>query len=124
MRASMTSMPASSSSVEASTPSEVRDRTVQETTRDIEQNADTLDIPAAAARITVPWLIIHGTTDESVRFKESEALKAENRRKNTRLLPIDRGGHTFGAVHPWHAMTPELELVFDQSLAWLAAHLT
>ena len=26
--------------VEASTPSEVRDRTVQETTRDIEQNAD------------------------------------------------------------------------------------
>ena len=32
---------------------------------DIERNADSLDIEAAAGRIAVPWLIIHGTEDES-----------------------------------------------------------
>src|SRR5688572_13508876 len=67
---------------------------------DIEQNADSLDIEAAAARIKVPWLIIHGTQDESVGFSEAESLKAASSRRKTRLLPIEGGGHTFGATHP------------------------
>ena len=46
---------------------------------DIEQNAETLDIEAAAARIRVPWLIIHGTEDESVRFNEARVLAAASR---------------------------------------------
>ena len=90
---------------------------------DIEQNAETLDIGAAAARIRVPWLIIHGTEDESVRFTEAETLKAASRRKKTQLLAIERGGHTFGATHPWRSATAELDLVFDATLDWLAAHL-
>jgi uncharacterized protein len=90
---------------------------------DIEQNAETLDIEAAAARIRVPWLIIHGTEDESVGFTEAETLKAASRRKKTQLLAIERGGHTFGATHPWHSPTAELDLVFDATLDWLAANL-
>src|SRR5215208_2440205 len=70
---------------------------------DIEQNAETLDIETAAARIKVPWLIVHGTEDETVRFTEAETLKAASPRKKTRLLPIERGGHTFGATHPWRS---------------------
>jgi pimeloyl-ACP methyl ester carboxylesterase len=90
---------------------------------DIEQNALALDIEAAAGRIGVPWLIIHGTEDESVRFAEAEGLKSASTRPDARLLPIERGGHTFGAVHPWRSTTPELDTVFEATLAWLTAHL-
>jgi dipeptidyl aminopeptidase/acylaminoacyl peptidase len=91
---------------------------------DIEQNVDRLDIRAMASRITVPWLIIHGTADESVPFAEAETLKAASRRKKTRLFPVPDGGHTFGATHPWRSTTPQLDTVFDQTLAWLGSHLT
>jgi dipeptidyl aminopeptidase/acylaminoacyl peptidase len=90
---------------------------------DIEQNAERLNIAAAAARITIPWLIIHGTEDESVGFSEAESLKAVSSRKRTRLLPIERGGHTFGATHPWRASTPQLDTVFDATVEWVASHL-
>jgi dienelactone hydrolase len=88
---------------------------------DIAQNADTLDIEAAAGRITVPWLIIHGTADESVGFDEAEALRSASR--SAKLLPVNGGGHTFGAVHPWRSTTPQLEQVFDATLSWFASHL-
>ena len=90
---------------------------------DIEQNADSLDIEAAAGQIRVPWLIIHGTEDESVGFSEAESLKAASSRKKTRLLPIEGGSHTFGATHPWSSATPQLESVFDATLNWLGSHL-
>jgi dienelactone hydrolase len=90
---------------------------------DIEQNAELLDLESAARRIEVPWLIIHGTQDESVGFSEAESLKAASSRQNTQLLPIEGGGHTFGATHPWRSSTPQLEAVFDATLAWLATHL-
>ena len=90
---------------------------------DIEQNASALDIEAAGRRIRIPWLVIHGTEDESVSFAEAERLKAASARPDTRLLPIQGGGHTFGAVHPWRASTPELDTVFDATLAWLTTRL-
>jgi len=90
---------------------------------DIEQNAKSLDIEAAAGRIRVPWLIIHGTEDESVGFTEAKSLKAASSRRKTRLLPIEGGSHTFGATHPWRSATPQLDTVFDATLSWLAAHL-
>jgi uncharacterized protein len=90
---------------------------------DMEQNASELDIEAAAGRISVPWLIIHGTEDESVGFSEAEILKAASDSGTTRFLPIERAGHTFGATHPWRSATPELEKVFDATIAWFAAYL-
>jgi dienelactone hydrolase len=90
---------------------------------DIEQNADLLDIEAAATRISVPWLMVHGRNDESVPFSEAEALKAASLQPKTRLLPIQDGGHTFGATHPWRSATPQLETVFNSTLEWLATHL-
>lgn len=90
---------------------------------DIEQNASALDIEAAGRRIRIPWLVIHGTEDESVPFAEAERLKAASVRPDTRLLPIEGGGHTFGAVHPWRSTTPELATVFDATLAWLTTRL-
>jgi uncharacterized protein len=90
---------------------------------DIEQNASALDIEAAGRRLRIPWLVIHGTEDESVPFAEAQRLKAASARPDTRLLPIEGGGHTFGAVHPWRSTTPELATVFDATLAWLTTRL-
>jgi pimeloyl-ACP methyl ester carboxylesterase len=90
---------------------------------DIEQHAAELDIEAAAQRIAVPWLIIHGTNDESVGFSEAELLKGANSRRSTRLMPVEGGGHTFGATHPWRSGTPQTDTVFDATIEWLASHL-
>jgi dienelactone hydrolase len=90
---------------------------------DIEHNAQQLDIEAAASRIRVPWLIVHGKKDESVPFAEAEALRTASDRAQTRLLAIENGGHTFGATQPWRSATPELETVFDSTIGWLAGHL-
>jgi pimeloyl-ACP methyl ester carboxylesterase len=90
---------------------------------DIEQNAAALDIEAAAQRIAIPWLVIHGTNDESVGFSEAEMLKGASSRNSTRLMPVEGGSHTFGAAHPWQSSTPQLDTVFDSTLSWLAAHL-
>src|SRR3954447_13914281 len=91
---------------------------------DIERNAAGLDIEAAAGRLAIPWLVIHGTEDESVRFAEAERLRAASARPDTRLLPIEGAGHTFGAVHPWRLITPELQKVFDATVGWLTEHLS
>jgi uncharacterized protein len=90
---------------------------------DIEQNAEALDIGKAAERVQVPWLLIHGTDDESVGFSEAEVLRASGSTRTATLMPIERAGHTFGAVHPWRSSTPHLEQVFDATLAWLTRHL-
>jgi uncharacterized protein len=94
---------------------------------DVERNAGgTLDILGAAARVEVPWLIVHGSDDESVSHLESDALRAASPLPGTRRLAIDGTGHTFGAGHPWDPQkhdTPALRKVFDMTLAWFAAHL-
>ncbi|HYF40694.1 MAG TPA: alpha/beta fold hydrolase [Gemmatimonadales bacterium] len=89
---------------------------------DIEQNADDLDIEGAASRISIPWLIIHGTNDDSVSFTEARLLEAASQ-PSTRMLVVENANHTFGATHPWKSATPQLEDVFDATLRWFAANL-
>jgi pimeloyl-ACP methyl ester carboxylesterase len=90
---------------------------------DIDQHGAALDILAAARRIQVPWLLIHGAEDESVRLSEAELLRSASPAERSRLLTVAGAGHTFGAVHPWQSSTPELDLVFDATLDWLTDQL-
>ena len=91
---------------------------------DIERNGDgALDIEAAAAAQVSPWLLVHGTADETVSFHEAKVLHAGAPPATTRLLPVDGAGHTYGAAHPWAGTPPALERVFDESVAWLREHL-
>lgn len=78
-----------------------------------------LDIAAAAARITVPWLIVHGTGDAAVPLAEAEVLVAASGRASTEFLPIPGAGHTFGAAHPWAGETPDIRFVMDRTVSWL-----
>jgi pimeloyl-ACP methyl ester carboxylesterase len=89
---------------------------------DVERNAAALDIEAAAGRITIPWLIVHGSEDEAVALLEGERL-ARAAAPAARFVPIEGAGHTFGAAHPWRGAPPELERVMDETLAFFAAEL-
>jgi dienelactone hydrolase len=91
---------------------------------DVERHASgRLDILGAAARLAIPWLILHGTADESVSPLEGEALHAAARRADVRHVPVGGAGHTFGTAHPWQGETPHFRLVADETLGFLAAHL-
>jgi len=88
---------------------------------DLEAHADALDIEAAASRLAIPWLIIHGTADETVPFAEGKALAAAA--PAGEFLPVEGAGHTYGAAHPFAGRTPALDRVFDASVAFLSRHL-
>lgn len=62
-------------------------------------NKNRLDIPKAAANITIPWLITHGTKDTSVSISCAEKLHQQN--KKSELFVIENADHTFGGKHPF-----------------------
>jgi dienelactone hydrolase len=95
-----------------------------DTLHDVEKHAERrLNIKAAAAELSIPWLLIHGTADESVPQSEGEALAAVAPQASTRVLFIEGAGHTFGAVHPFAGVTPALEQCFEASVTWLQQYL-
>lgn len=91
---------------------------------DIEHNGRaTLDIQAAAAAVGCPWLILHGTADESVTLAEGQAL-ADASGGRAKFVAIQGAGHTFGATHPWRGPTPEFDEAARQTLDWFRRSLT
>lgn len=91
---------------------------------DVRDHAAALDIPAAARRLAQPWLLLHGTDDESVPVAEARVLaEGWQAAQPRRLHLVEGGGHTFGAVHPFAGMTPPLAEAFDETLKWLGRYL-
>ena len=81
-----------------------------------------LHLDAAAARIQVPWLIVHGEADEAVPLSDGEKLHGLTQ-GSARLEIIPGGTHTLGARHPWAGYTPELERGMDLTTEWFTRHL-
>jgi uncharacterized protein len=78
---------------------------------DVELHAKTkLDIEAAARKIRVPWLIVHGTADDTVPSSEAERLHALSPGVSTLRL-IKGANHGFDAKHPLGEAPPVLEKV-------------
>jgi dienelactone hydrolase len=88
---------------------------------DWEAHQSELDVLAAASRIAIPWLIVHGAEDESVPVEEGEHLRqaAAGGSGRVELLAVPGAGHTFGARHPWSGSTPELDLVMQRTAEFL-----
>lgn len=76
---------------------------------DLEENAESLNIGSAVARLARPLLILHGEQDLSVRVEEGERLAALADPSHTDFERIPRTGHTFGAVHPFEGTNDILE---------------
>jgi pimeloyl-ACP methyl ester carboxylesterase len=65
---------------------------------DYEANRSRLDILAAAAKLSVPLLVIHGANDESVPVAESALIAA--RAAEVSRAVISNATHTYNAIHP------------------------
>lgn len=81
------------------------------------------DIPLAAKTIARPWLLVHGTADESVPISEAGALAQCAADPRSEALYLEGAGHTFGTVHPWAGPTADSEKLFDATTRFLTRHL-
>ncbi len=91
---------------------------------DVELHGKTkLDIAAAAAKIKVPWLIVHGTRDETV--PSSEAVRLHSLAPVISTLRLIEGGvHSFDAKHPLTEVPPVLEKVVLETVKFFVRNAT
>ena len=83
---------------------------------DVELHGKTkVNIEAAAAKVRVPWLILHGTADETVPSTEAESLHSKAKGVSTLRL-IEGSGHTFEAKHPLEQIPQSLEKVVKETV--------
>lgn len=79
-------------------------------------NLHRLFIPDAVRQLTIPFLIIHGTDDETVPYTSAVEMHGWN--KNNQLLLIEHGNHNFGGRHPYTlpSLTEDLEDVVNETI--------
>lgn len=90
--------------------------------RDVQAHRGRLDVPAAAARLTIPWLIIHGDADTSVPVEEAHRL-FDAAGENAELLVVPGADHVFGGKHPYAGATGDLKGVAEDTLDWFDTYL-
>ena len=90
--------------------------------RDVQAAGTRLEVTGAAARLTIPWLIVHGDADTSVPVDEGRAL-FDAAGETAELLVVEGGDHGFGGRHPYSGATPELRLATEATLDWFDEHL-
>lgn len=80
------------------------------------ENEAFLTIKTAAEELSIPYLIVHGSMDETVTFKEAENLHLWY--PESQLELIEGANHTFGSAQPWKQSTlPEhLSLAVERTL--------
>lgn len=91
---------------------------------DLAANRERFDVLAAAARVAVPWLILHGTEDESVAFAEGRLLERAAGSARAKLVSVDGGSHTFGVQHPWAGSTPQFDVVLQRTVEFFSSALS
>lgn len=79
------------------------------------EHESSLTIKTAVNSLSIPYLILHGSKDETVSLKEAQLLNSWN--STTQLSVIDEADHSFGSSQPWKSSTlPEhLLLVLEES---------
>ncbi len=85
--------------------------------------AGPLDVVRAAGAVRAPWLIVHGTADQTVPWGDGRDLHHAARAGERELFLVDGAGHGFGAGHPWAGSNTALEQVVRRTVDWFARHL-
>ncbi len=86
---------------------------------DFEENKLLYNILAAARKINIPWLIIHGDEDVNVPFEKAQELANAN--PESKLIKIQQANHVYGATHPYEAqhLPGQLLKVCEKCLTFL-----
>ena len=91
---------------------------------DVELHVNTkLNIGAAAAKVKVPWLIIHGTADETVPSAEAVRLHELSPAVSTLRL-IEGANHGFEAKHPFTEIPANLKKVVQETVKFFVRNAT
>lgn len=86
---------------------------------DFKKNETRYNIKTAIKNLKIPFLVIHGDNDNSVLPHEGNNLHSWN--KNSELIVIKNGNHTFSSKHPWESkkLPKELKAVTDASIRFI-----
>jgi pimeloyl-ACP methyl ester carboxylesterase len=86
---------------------------------DLDTHPLRLNIPAQAAEIKQPWLLIHGDGDQTVPLAHAQELYTAQ--PNAEFVVIAGADHTFGGSHPYdHDTLPPRLLEFcDRTISFL-----
>jgi len=90
---------------------------------DIEKNKSRFDIISAVKKLEIPYLIIHGMEDLSVKFSEAEDLYENSKKELTELFAVENTGHTFGTVQPFSGTTKAFETAIEKIISFLNGNL-
>jgi dienelactone hydrolase len=85
---------------------------------DIQANRDRYSLDLAVSRLTIPYLTVHGTDDESVAVDAARRLHSYAKDGRAELALVEGGTHTFGTKQPFEGSTPALEQAIDRTAAW------
>jgi pimeloyl-ACP methyl ester carboxylesterase len=85
---------------------------------DIDAHREAFDLPAAAASLRIPHLLVHGGRDGVATLREASHLLHVRRDGAAHLEIIPGAGHTFNARHPMHRPTPALDQAVKLTTDW------
>jgi pimeloyl-ACP methyl ester carboxylesterase len=71
----------------------------------------------------MPWLIVHGTSDETVPSTDAERLHELSLGTSTLRL-IEGANHVFDAKHPLNEVPPVLEQVVHETVKFFVRNAT
>ncbi len=79
-------------------------------------NMDRLFVPDAVKQMSIPFLIIHGTKDETIPVEAAIEMNQWN--KNSELLLIENSNHNFGGKHPYteNNLTADLQQAVNATI--------
>jgi dienelactone hydrolase len=90
---------------------------------DLEQHQDKLNILQAASKVNVPWLIVHGSEDVTVKPHEAERLHAGANKKTTEVKLLEKIGHLYNGASVEEDHYKTLDGVMNLTTTWLQHHL-
>ena len=91
---------------------------------DLEHHHERLNILNVASRVSIPWLIIHGKEDVTVKCREAEMLYRASNTSTTELRLMDHVGHLYHAASPEEDHYITLNQVLQLTTDWFHRHLS
>jgi pimeloyl-ACP methyl ester carboxylesterase len=85
---------------------------------DIQANRERYSLDLAVSRLTIPYLVVHGTQDESVPVEAAQRLHDYAPPGRTTLALVEGGTHTFGTKHPFEVASPALDQAIERTATW------